>query len=332
MISTAQVEQILDKFNIELANFDIVNLEEKKGWSSKFLYLIVEQDEQYLLKGKYKDQLEGFLSDILISDYLSSKGFSVREAIKSKEGNYHFIDNDIFWELKSYIPGSVEDFTEYTEETVRSLAKINISYINASLNNEDAGKLGLDIKDFSSIEDKMVSFMTNKEILTNIIGDATNISMEWFKFAQVEAKKIITKNKDWSIIHNDLNNKNILLDLKSNNVTHFIDWDHGCISTPLKDILEPLNMFFDFVPQKYENLRSVYLNEITKKYNLQISDSEVNFLQVYFYALNKWNYIAFFAKLIKDVGNSTNELADFENVVKTQLNNLDKLGKLYKVF
>lgn len=332
MSMTAQVENILSNFDVSLSNYEIVNIEEKKGWSSKFLFLIVEKTAQFVLKGKSKDQLGGYLADIAISTYLKEKGFEVRTSIQTHDGKYHYIEDDIYWELKTYVAGSVEEFVNYTEDSVKTLAKLNISYINTSLNSKDIHNLQLETKDFLANEDMIQTILKYKDTLKSVIGNESETFADWLHFARDEIQHILTKNTDISIIHNDLNNKNILLDLTTMHVTSFIDWDHGCISTSLKDILEPVNMFYDFVLPNYDTLRDTYLNEIKHNYDLRISDSELNLLQVYFYALNKWKYITFFAKLITDLGNTTNELPIFEEQVRSQLSKLKDLGKRCNVF
>jgi thiamine kinase-like enzyme len=329
---TAQVENILSKFDVSLSNYEIVNIEEKKGWSSKFLFLIVEKRAQFVLKGKSKDQLGGYLSDIAISTYLKDKGFEVRTSVQTHDGSYHYVEDEIYWELKTYVAGSVEEFVNYTEESVKSLADLNISYIKSSLNSKDIYNIGLENKDFLANEDMIETILKYKDTLKSVIGNESEVFADWLHFARDEISQILTKNSDMSIIHNDLNNKNILLDLTTMHVTSFIDWDHGCVSTPLKDILEPVNMFYDFVLPSYDTLRSTYLNEIKHNYDLRISESELNLLQVYFYALNKWKYITFFAKLITDLGNTTNELSIFEEQVSLQLAKLKDLGKRCNVF
>ena len=332
MSTTAQVEHILSQFAVDLSNYEVINIEEKKGWSSKFLFLIVEKNAQFVLKGKSKDQLGGYLSDIAISSYLRQRGFEVRTSFKTHDDKYHYIEDDIYWDLKTYVAGSVEEFVNYTDESVKALAHLNISYIKSSLNSKDIHDLQLENKDFLANEDMIQTILNYKTCLKSVIGNAPELYADWLHFAREEIGQILRKNTDVSIIHNDLNNKNILLDLTTMHVTSFIDWDHGCISTPLKDILEPVNMFYDFVLPKYEKHRSIYLTEIKKDYALSISEAEVDLLQVYFYALNKWKYITFFAKLITDLGNTTNELHIFEEQVRSQLSKLQDLGKRCKVF
>lgn len=331
MLTTSEVEKVLEHFDVELSNFEIVNIEEKRGWSSRFLFLIIEHSEQFVLKGKSEEQLAGYLADIAISDFLKEKGFEAREAIKTKEGKYHFIDEEIHWDLKTYVPGSVENFAEYTDESVVSLAQINTSYINASLNNPEVKGLGLEVMDFLDIGVTLQGFAKYKDILCSVVGNEPEKFSEWFQFAQVEISKILGKQNDFSISHNDLNHKNILLDLHTNRVTSFIDWDHGCIATPLKDIVEPINMFYDFVPERYEHMRTIYLKKIAEGFGLRCSQAELNLLQVYFYALNKWKYMTFFAKLIDEVGDTSNELSMFEDVIRTQLDKVNNMGKLYRI-
>ena len=329
---TTQIENILSCFDIELSNFEIINIEEKKGWSSRYLYLIVEKNNQFVLKGKDKDQLGGYLSDIAISNFLKANGFDARISIKTKDDKYHFLSENLYWELKTYVAGSVEEFANYTDKSVKSLAEVNISYIKSSLNNKSINTLGLEKKDFLDIKELKATIINYKDILKSVIGSSPDLFEDWFHFAHDEIKLILNKNTDISIIHNDLNNKNILLDLSSMKVTSFIDWDHGCISTTLKDITEPINMFYDFVIDRYDELKLIYLNEIKKHYSLKVSETELDFLQVYFYALNKWKYINFFAKLIRDLGNSTNELTVFEEQIHTQFNKLNDLGSRCNVF
>lgn len=331
-MTTAQIENILDQFDVKISNYEVVNIDEKKGWSAKFLFLIIEKNVQYILKGKSKEQLAGYLDDIEISNFLSSLGFSVRTAIKTPSSDYHYIQDDIYWDLKTYVPGSVMQFSDYIDESIISLAKVNTTYIKVSLNNASLKGLNLKTKDFSNSTDALNSLEMYKEVLRSIIGGSTENFAYWLRFAQNEVKTILAHNPDFSIIHNDLNHKNILLDLDTMKVVSFIDWDHGCISTPLKDILEPINMFYDFVPQKYEHVRKIYLDTIRTDYDLKITDSELSFMQVYFYTLSKWNYITTFAKLISELGNSTNELTAFENVVVTQLAKLKEIGKHYNLY
>ncbi len=332
MSMVAQVESILSNFDVSLSKYEIVNIEEKKGWSSKYLFLIIEKSAQFVLKGKSKDQLGGYLSDIAISSYLKERGFEVRTSIQTHDGKYHYIEDGIYWELKTYVAGSVEEFVNYTEDSVETLAKLNISYINASLNSKDIHNLRLETKDFLDNEDMVQLILKYKDTLRGVISNESETFADWLHFAREEIQRILTKNTDISIIHNDLNNKNILLDLTTMRVTSFIDWDHGCISTPLKDILEPANMFYDFVLPRYTTLRSTYLTQIRAIYDLRVNDSELNLLQVYFYALNKWKYITFVAKLITELGNTTNELLIFEEQVRSQLSKLKDLGKRYSVF
>lgn len=332
MNTTAQIEDILDQFDVNLSNYEIVNIDEKKGWSAKHLYLIVEKNEQFILKGKSEDQLAGYLEDIEISNFLSPLGFNVRTPIKTRDGEYYFLKDYIYWDLKTYIPGSVLDFNEYTDDTVISLAAKNTSYINASLNNPSINKLKLKVKDYSDVKDMLDKIHTHKEILDGVGDSETQMFFNWFNFAQEEVGKILRNNPDFSIIHNDLNNKNILLDLESMEVVSFIDWDHGCISTPLKDIIEPINEFYDFIPQRFDHVRQIYVDAIKSNYQLTITDSELDFLQVYFYTLNKWNYIITFARLISELGNTTNELEIFEDVISTQLAKLKEIGKRYNTY
>jgi hypothetical protein len=332
MLETAQIEEILSHFDLNLENYEIVNLEEKKGWSAKFLYLIVEQKEQFILKGKSADQLSGFMADIEISNFLLNQGFKVRQPVKTKSGNYHYVHSDIHWDLKNYIPGSVEEFAKYTKDSIISLADINIKYIKASLNNSEINTLDLAAKNILDNEDIVNKIKAHKQILHPVIGDEPNLFIDWLHFARDELIKTLAKNTDFSIIHNDLNNKNIVLDLHTMHVTSFIDWDHGCISTPLKDITEPLNMFYDFIPEKYDDFRIIYIEKVKDEYDLKIADSELDLLQVYFYALNKWKYITFFTKLMEELGDSTGEYSEFEEIVRIQHRKLKDLGKLYRVF
>ena len=332
MLTTAQIEHILDNFNQTFENFEIINIEEKKGWSSRYLYLIVEHNSQFVLKGKSKDQLSGFMADIEISNFLKEKGFSVRESILTKTGEVHQVVDDIYWELKSYVTGSVEEFVNYTDQTVTSLAKLNAIYITSSLNSPVLSSLKLDTVSFPNHEEIVTKINTATDTLNRVIGNESKEATDWFRFAGEELKTIFTKNTDKSIIHNDLNSKNILLDLNTMSVTSFIDWDHGCISTPLKDMLEPVNMFYDFVPEKYDSLKQIYLTEFSKYYKTNLTQTELDFIQVYFYALSKWKYITFFANLIKDLGDSTGELEIFQNQIKSQLAKLKDLGKKCKVF
>lgn len=332
MVNTVQLEEILGQFEIKLSNYEIVNIDEKKGWSAKYLYLIVEKNRQFILKGKSNNQIAGVLDEIIISSYLNSHGFTVRTPIKTKTNEYHLLKNDIYWDLKTYIPAAVLNFSEYNNETVNSLASLNTQYIKASLNDPSIKNLGIKTKDYSDISETLENIILYHNILENVLGNTPKLFLEWFIFAQKEVKEILNTNKDFSIIHNDLNNKNILVDLDSMKVVSFIDWDHGCISTPLKDIIEPINMFYEFAPQSYEQMRSEYLGAIKANYTITIPDSKLIFLQVYFYTLNKWNYILTFAKLISELGNSTNEKADFENVIKNQILKLNEIGKKYNIY
>lgn len=329
MLHTAQIESILDNFDIRLENFEIVNLEEKKGWSARFLYLIVEKNEQFILKGKSQDQLAGFLSDISISKYLTEKGFLMRLPVKTKMGDYHYVEDFVHWDLKSYVPGSVEEFSNYTLDTVKSFAEVNIKYIKASLNDPKLSKLNLEPKDFLDtqiLENKIQQYAT---ILHSVIGDEAILLLQWLNEVKPKIKQILSKNTDFSLIHNDLNNKNILLDLHSMQVMSFIDWDHGCISSPLKDIVEPANMFFDFVEQKYKEFREAYFNVVNSLYDIKITSKELNVLEVYFYALTKWKHIVFFTKLMDELGDSTGEYEEFENIVKFQHKKFIDLKNIY---
>jgi hypothetical protein len=294
--------------------------------------LIVEKEAQFILKGKSNEQIAGYLYDIEISNYLLPHGFSVRTAIKTHEGNFHYEEDGTFWELKTYIPAAVVDFGEYNDNTLISLAELNTSYINTSLNRDSITKLNLKARDFSDITETVGNILQYHDILKPLIGETTEMFTEWFNFAHKVVKTILDKHADYSIIHNDLNNKNILLDLDTMKVVSFIDWDHGCISTPLKDIIEPINMFYDLVPQNYDQMRLKYLDAIKSRYQLRVNDSELNLLEVYFYTLNKWNYITTFARFIKELGNSTNELSSFENVIVTQVMKLKDIGKKYSIF
>jgi len=332
MLTTAQIEEILSQFQIDLSNFDIVNIEEKKGWSSRYLFLIVEHNDQFLLKGKSEEQLSGYIADTEISDFLKSKGFNTRDSIKTKSGEHHFIQDDIYWDLKTYIPGSVVHFAEYNDISIISLAQVNTSYLNSSLNNHQIKSLRLEERDVLDIKPVIEDLTKHKNTLAGVIGNEPKKFNEWFNFAQNELTKILMQNTDFSIIHNDLNNKNILLDLNSDKVTSFIDWDHGCISTPLKDVVEPINTFYDYAPEAYEHMREIYFKEINNSYQINLSEAELNLLQTYLYALNKWKYISFFAQLIKNDENTAKEVAEFEDVVRTQLSKLNGMGRLYNVF
>lgn len=327
MSTIAHIEKILTNFDLKLANYEVINIEEKKGWSARFLFLIVEKNNQFVLKGKSKEQLAGYKSDIVISDFLKTKGFDVRTSIKTLNGDYHYVEDDIYWDLKTYITGSVEEFADYTNTSVTSLAQCNITYIKASLNSSQLAELGLEYKDFLKNEDTIAGILKHKDVLKSVIGESPDTFAHWLHFARDEIGQILDKNTDSCIIHNDLNNKNILLDLTTMQVISFIDWDHGCISTPLKDILEPINMFYDFIPINYEDYKALYLSEIRKSYELRLSESELNLLQVYFYALNKWKYITFFANLITELGNTTQEQHIFEDQVKSQLAKLNNLAQ-----
>lgn len=327
MLSNLEIEEVLNQFDVDISNFDVVNIEEKKGWSSVYLYLIVQKETQYLLKGKSKEQLAGYMADIIISDYLASKDFLARVSIRTKSGDYHFVEGDIHWELKTYIPGAVVPFESYTQNSIVSLAKVNLAYINASLNLDEVNNLKLrklDILDSTEIQENITE---NKSVLSTLIGTKPIDFLDWIRSTQEILANLLLRYNDFCIVHNDLNNRNILLDLETNNVISFIDWDHGCIANPLKDIIEPINNFFDYSEATYPKYRTIYLETVADYYDLKLNQKELDLLQLYLYGLNKWKYILLFAKWIKELGNSTNELTRFENEIIENTEKFDRLAR-----
>lgn len=316
-LSTATIENILSKFNKDITNYEIINLEELQGWSSKYLYLIVSEDDDYILKGKTDEQMAGFEQENNISDLLKRNNFLTRDAINTIDNKSFYRAQNVNWTLKTYIPGSAGNTEEYTSNTISTMAALMGNYLTLTLNQQH---LKQDLLLNTLCIDKNLytnNILPNVQALQNYIPDEINVIHAWHNEFYSLINNLFEKNTDFAVIHNDINTKNILIDHKTKNTITYIDWDHVIYGSPLKDICDTLNMFYDYLSiEKYTEFREIFITELNKKYKIKLTSLEIELLQKFFYTQAKWSAILFYFRLLQQLGNTTNEQTRFENEIK----------------
>ena len=57
LITEAEIESIIKNFDVEISEYEIIDINKYQGWSSKHLYLLVSSQGDFVLKAKSSDQI-----------------------------------------------------------------------------------------------------------------------------------------------------------------------------------------------------------------------------------------------------------------------------------
>lgn len=308
-VTDLYIENILNEFAIDIKNYEIINLKEMQGWSTSYLYLITSSLGDYIFKVKTEEQFKGYSEEVIISDFLHSQGKVVRKSILTKTGETYVKKDDCYWCLLSFVPGAAAHVDEYTEKTVADLAQELSGYIMLSMNRAEVlEKLKLPFSEPKNPQLVFERVLAEKRFLSEVITSDISRFEEWYKVGCLGCHKIIDDYKNVSIIHNDINPKNILFDHTSKDIICFIDWDHGCFGSPLKDVFDTISMFYDYLDNtKARRFSKLFLENINSEILNGITDTDFGRLFQYFYTYAKWKSVLFYADLLKKYNNQYGE-------------------------
>jgi Ser/Thr protein kinase RdoA (MazF antagonist) len=312
------IESILKKYGIEHI-FDITDLKEQRGWSSKKLYKITTPEQELLLKAKSRDQIKGFHTAIRVTDYLNKNQIPTRKALKTTENKYFVRDNKgLIWILSTYIPGETYKRAEYTPKTFQTLAVYMSKYLSLTLNKKELIKqLDLEDIEFEMLLNKKREIKKHKKLLKKVLPKETkkfNLFLKSFK-KSLRKGKYSTLNK--AIIHGDISDKNIIMDPNTKDTVAAIDWDHSIFNYALKDIVYTLFIARSFKDsRKCEECEKEFIKVLKDKLDLHYDLLE----ELYFvYATNfLWDTILFNANLIAKLGDTTGEEEKFTNNMRVE--------------
>ncbi len=321
-VTDADIISVIEKFNAKITEFEIIDLEELKGWSSEHLFLIVAQDENYILKAKTQEQITGYDNEISVTNKLLEKGVVTRRSVLTLENNAFFEGFGYFWCLMTYIPGAPAHIEEYDKTTVKSLAEHIDQYVKASL--LDQNLQHIDIHEIphqnhtETLENFMseITYMTDRNIINTDNLDAVYQSL-------INGSRAMLENQNLkSIIHNDINPRNILIDHKTKNVISLIDWDHVKYGNPLKDVSDAVAIFYDFLDvDKANDYKNIFYKSILSEWFTNLKVETIEFAFFYYYTVSKWRAVLFYMELLKKYGNQYGEEKRFINEIK---HNFDK--------
>ncbi|MFC1722171.1 phosphotransferase [Patescibacteria group bacterium] len=313
-ITEAQLEKVITQFDVKISDYEIINLEKFQGWSSRYLFLIVSS-ENYLLKAKSADQLKGYSNAVEISNALNEKGIKTRLPILTKNKEIFHKDGKYYWSLMTYLPGSAAHTEEYNEDTVISLAKQLIKHFNAFPYVENS-KSNLKVPTEVSNMEILNDFYKEKELLAKIGVTENGFETHYKKLAENHGKFLQNINVS-TLIHNDINPRNILIDHNTKKVVALIDWDHGVYGNPLKDISDTISIFYDYLSNaKANEYKKLFLDNFTSKWFDSIEKELINHAITFYYTKAKWQSILFYLGLLKKYGNSKGEEARFISEMK----------------
>ncbi len=311
------IEEILEKFDYSISEYEIIDMEEYKGWSSEYLYLIVSASDNFVLKAKTLEQTAGYDNEVKVSFELINNKVPSRLPIITKKGTLFHEQYGYHWCLMTYIPGAASHITEYNEKTVKSLAKHIDQYIVSAVSGSSLANLKLN-------ESKKKSELS---IITRLYSEKAYLEEKGFlNIAHIDTlystlidghNKFLKDLKVESIIHNDINPRNILIDHKSKEVVSLIDWDHVKYGNPLKDLSDAVTMFYDYFPiEVATSFRDTFYNSFNSKWYTGIKTEAVEYAFLFYYTVSKWRAILFYLDLLREYDNKYGEKEKFINEIK----------------
>ncbi len=313
------VGKILSHFNIN--NVKAVNPFLWDGWSSHKLYLIETEKERYLLKSKKQDHSESLIKASNITNYLHDAGLPfISQPIRTKHNKLFYTDADNnWWELQTYMEGSIIPAEETNEKHVTSLAKALASYHKLFIDQEVLAKSLFIPKSTEytyDFRDEKLEKERNR--YANILSQELLIDTKRYKnffdqyvIAFEKIQKLIkninpTEHKK-TLIHRDLGG-NVLFNKTSKEVAAIIDWDLAQFGDLVVDICAVSgvikNSLNDLFIESYDSY-------------IKLSEQELKFIPVYkymsFVKSNKW-WITYNIKLLQN--EDVNGEQDREKILK----------------
>ncbi len=316
-ISESDLESVISNFNSNIVEYEIIDMDKYQGWSSAYLYLLVCADDNYILKAKTPEQISGYDNEVKVCNALIANGIEARRPILTKSGEIFHQQCGYYWNLMTYISGAQSHVNEYEKSTVSTLAEHINEYVSASLSNESLKNLDLCQTTQKNGVDTLDQLITEKELLEkNSILEISDI-LDLYKSLKTGYESTLNKLDIRSIIHNDINPRNILIDHKSRNVISLIDWDHVKYGNPLKDVSDAVSIFYDFLPfEKAGEYRKLFNESIKAEWFKNINPKTVDFALLFYYTIAKWKSILFYLDLLKRFDNKYGEEERFINEMK----------------
>ncbi len=316
-ISEKDIQEIISNFKTEISEYEVIDMEKYQGWSSKYLYLLVSSEGNFVLKAKTQDQIAGYDNEVKVCQALLLNGIKTRSPVLTKDGSIFYEKDGYYWCLMKYVPGTPSIAGEYNAQTIESLADHINQYVEASITNTELKDLDIVRpweKDDLYVLDKFIeeyNFLESEKILkTKDISGIYSCIKEGYRAN-------IQKVKTRSIIHNDLNPKNILMDPETKKVIAFIDWDHVRHGNPLKDVSDTVAIFYDFLNiNEAVKFKKLLYSKLTANWFTQIDTKTVDLAFLFYYTTAKWQAILFYLDLLKKYDNKYGERSKFVNEMK----------------
>jgi thiamine kinase-like enzyme len=308
LISETEIESIITNFDAKITEYEIIDIEKYQGWSSKHLYLLVTPEEDFVLKAKSTEQILGYDNEVTVSNALLDVGILTRRPILTKDGKLFSEQYGYFWCLMTYIPGASSHVNEYSEGTVKSLAEHINQYVLASNSNDRLKNLNLKQTIKKSELEILDEFFKQGNYLESI-GILKITEIKDIHLCLKEGNKRFENSlKTKSIIHNDVNSRNILMDHKSKDVIALIDWDHVRYGNPLKDLSDAISIFYDTLPlDKASKYKKFFYSSFTSPWFKEIDKEAVEYHLVLYYTIAKWQAILFYLGLLRKYDNKYGE-------------------------
>jgi len=317
IISNSEIKSIISNFDVSISEYEIVDMEVFQGWGTKHLYLLTSPNESFILKAKTIDQIAGYDDEVKICNALLKCGIQSRRPVLTKDGEIFYQKDEFNWSLMTYITGTPSYCGEYNENTIRSLAEHINQYVLGSLTNKNLQNL--DIKEDLAEEDMKIMERLVKEektLKSNDVLNGTSIT-NLFTFIKTGYQKHLQGSQLRSVIHNDVNARNILIDHNTKNVVSLIDWDHVRYGNPLKDLSYAIAIFYDNLPFDTANkYKEIFYKSFTSEWFTSLNKNTVDFAFVFYYTFAKCQSILFYLNLLKKYDNKYGEEKRFVNEMK----------------
>ena len=274
-------------------------------------------DENYILKAKTKDQLVGYDNEVNVCNALLKHNIPTRRPILTKSKEIFYSGNEFYWCLMSYIAGTSSHVDEYNETTVTTLAEHLEQYFVASIS----------ASDLTNIELNIPTKPNPTAVLERFIGEIPKLqTLGVFKGHDIEDLyssimagyvKYLEQSKLKSLIHNDINPRNILIDHNDRDVISLIDWDHVCYGDPLKDLSDAVAIFYDFMPfEKAREYSTLFYKSFSPDWASKLEKNVTEYAFFYYYTVSKWQSILFYLDLLNKYDNEYGERDRFINEMK----------------
>ncbi len=315
-MNSETLEEILQSFGIDRIE-KITDLKNKQGWSSKFLFKIKTKDKKYLLKGKSSDQLNGIDRAIKVANFLLEKNIKVRKPIKNKKGNYLLKKESLEWLLTTYIEGATFETAKLTEKTFESLAIVMVNYLPLTMGKKEiVEKLNVPKIGFEEILNKKEQIKQYNQVLKSTLEKEIKLFELFLQNFNESLNSNKFSNLKCALIHNDISNKNLVVNTDTKKVKAVIDWDHAIYTYAIKEVIYALKLAEKYPKSKKEKCRKIFLSTLKQK--IQINYELIDTLYFVYKTNFIWNTIFFHANLIKELGNTTGEEEKFREIIKQE--------------